>query len=286
MALYGLSGTLVLGNGENPVGLEVFQFEARAAGPLNGEGIHNVTRAQPEVLAVGAGGAEAFAALDLAVHQEVAGAEGEAGADAEAVGADAGQRDLQPVIAIAGEVAIEGVVGVVAGVVAAKLGENVEVAVVVDVGEGDAVTLVAGAGEADGGGEVGEGAVAVVVKEAVGLEARELGVAGAEVEIEVAVVIQVGDSGSHGAHGIVEAGFTGDVGKGAVAVIAEEAAGVGVERGGMVPLLQALDDRLPRGKAGGEEVGPAVVVVVEEEGDKAVVRRLGDAGLTGDVGEA
>src|SRR6266498_5734416 len=51
MALYGLSGTLVLGNGENPVGLEVFQFEARAAGPLNGEGIHNVTRAQPEVLA-------------------------------------------------------------------------------------------------------------------------------------------------------------------------------------------------------------------------------------------
>ena len=75
--------------------------------------------AEAEVLAVGAGGAEAFAAFDLAVDQQVAGLHGELRADGDAVALDALQLDFQPVVLVAFEIVVERVVGVVAGIVAA-----------------------------------------------------------------------------------------------------------------------------------------------------------------------
>ena len=49
--------------------------------------------------------------------------------------------------------------------------------------------------------------------------------------------------------------------------------------------LERLDDSAPGREAGGENVGPAIVVVVEEKAHKTVVRRLEDRDLLRDVGE-
>ena len=66
------------------------------------------------------------------------------------------------------------------------------------------------------------------MEEAVGFQAADLRIAGAEVEVDEAVVVEVGDAGAHDADGEVEAGLVGDVGEGAVSVVAEQAADVGV----------------------------------------------------------
>ena len=52
-----------------------------------------------------------------------------------------------------------------------------------------------------------------------------------------------------------------------------------------ISLLQRFHHRFPRRQAGGENVGPAVVVVVEEKTDEAVMRRLQDAGFLRDLRE-
>jgi len=58
-----------------------------------------------------------------------------------------------------------------------------------------------------------------------------LGIAGAEVDVDEAVVIEVGDAGAHDAHGGIEPGGNGDVGEGCVAVVSEEADVIGGGRG-------------------------------------------------------
>ena len=138
---------------------------------------------------------------------------------------------------------------------------------------------------------VGEGAVAVVVEEVVGLadeaartahdgSSAELaggvferaGVdAGGHVEVDVArdeeiesavaVVVAPGGAGGPGVDGY--AGLLGDVGEGAVVVVAIEAA-----------FAEVRD----------EEVGPAIVVEVAGDGAEAPTI-VGDAGLGRDVGE-
>ena len=169
--------------------------------------------------------------------------------------------------------------------------EEVELAVVVEVGpDGGEAEEVVGVVDAGGFGDVGEGAVAVVVIEGVGrafeaagaalhgdvvvlagdlrAELREVvqvevDVVGDE-EIGVAVGVVVAEDGAGGpAFVVVEAGGFGDVGEGAVAVVAIE------------------DDAA---EAADEEVGEAVVV---EVADGCAHRPAGiaDAGFVGDVGE-
>ncbi len=90
----------------------------------------------------------------------------------------------------------------------------------------------------------------------------EVDVAGdEEVEAAIAVVVAPGGAGGPGADG--DAGLFGDVGEGAVVVVAIEA------------VLAEVGD---------EEIGPAVVVEVADDGAKAPAI-VGDAGLGGDVGK-
>ena len=136
-----LAPAAAFGDLEDLVGVEVSEGLCEAGGPADFEGVDAGVGAEAEVLAELAGGAEAFAAFDFAVDGKVGGFEGDLGTDGVAVGLYAGEVDFEPVVAVAFEIAVEGVVGVVAGVVAAELGVDVEGAVVVDVDEGDAVAL-------------------------------------------------------------------------------------------------------------------------------------------------
>ena len=102
------------------------------------------------------------------------------------------------------------------------------------------------------GGDVGEGAVAVVAVEGV------LAVVGDE-EVVPAVVVVVADADALPPAGAGEAGFDGDVGEGAVAVVFEEMAGRRSWPFGEAFEAGAVDE---------EDVEPVVVVVVVE-GDSA-----------------
>ena len=140
-------------------------------------------------------------------------------------------------------------------------------------------------------GGVGEGAVAIVVEEVVGFAdetARaahdggsaelaggvfggvgadasghvEVDVAGdVEIEAAVAVVVAPGGAGGPGVDG--DTSLFGDVGEGAVVVVAVEAA---------TPEVRD------------EEVGPAIVIEVADDGTEAPAI-VGDAGFSSDVGE-
>ena len=92
--------------------------------------------------------------------------------------------------------------------------EEVEFAVAIVIAEGGAVGPVA---ERDAGlfGDVGKGAVVVVVIEAVFAEVRD-------VEVGPAVVIVVADGDAEAPALVGDAGFFGDVGEGAVVVVVEE----------------------------------------------------------------
>ena len=129
--------------------------------------------------------------------------------------------------------------------------EEIEMAVFVVVDPGAAgvpARFGAGLEEAGAFGDVGEGAVAIVVIENV------LAVVGDE-EIVVAVVVVVADAaGLSPAGADVEAGTFGDIGEGAVAIIFEEAA----------MRLFALRETLEAPAVDEEEIEPAVVVVVVE----------------------
>src|SRR5215472_5146417 len=126
------------------------------------------------MLAIGAGGAEALAALHFAVDQQVAGLHRHLRPHRESIALDTAQINLQPVILVALEVAIESVVRVIAGIMTAELSEDIQAAVFVEIHERDAVTLVAGAREADVIGQIGKRAVAIVAEKAIGLEPADL----------------------------------------------------------------------------------------------------------------
>ena len=125
--------------------------------------------------------------------------------------------------------------------------EEVELAVAVVVSPGSTGGPVA-EGYAGFGGDVGEGAVVVVMVEAV---LAEVG----DVEVRPAVVVVVGDGCAEAPAVVGDASFGGDVGEGSVVVVVEEGGvGCGVFAG--------------EGGGGGSvdevDVEPAVVVVVEE----------------------
>ena len=182
-------------------------------------------------------------------------------------------------------VAVEGGGGGVVGDV------DVGPAVVVEVGDGDGEGVGAdGLPHAGFFGDVGEGAVAVVVVEDVlaALEAGRaagdldafVGAAGGfgerrgldvevdvvgdeEVEVAVAVVVEKGAAGVPAGGALGEAGFRGDVGEGAVAVVAVE------------DVLAVVGD---------EEVVPAVVVDIADAA-ALTPSGVGQAGREGDVGK-
>src|SRR5271165_124972 len=120
------------------------------------------------------------------------------------------------------------------------------VAVVID--EGAAVAPgFAGACNAGFFADVGEGAVTIVMVKDV------FAVIGDE-EVVVAVVVVIADADALPPAGMGEAGFLRDVGKGAVVIVVVQVVGGGCAGGEAVERC-AVDE---------EDVGPAVVVVVED----------------------
>ena len=112
------------------------------------------------------------------------------------------------------------------------------------------------------------------MEEAVGLQPRQLRISGAEIDVQETVVIQISHTCAHGSHRVVKLGRPGDVGERPVAIIAEQTVGIRMQNRGIITFLQTLNYGRERRQAGGQNVGPTVVVVIEKETDKAVVRRL------------
>ena len=96
----------------------------------------------------------------------------------------------------------------VARIGAAKHRVDVLIAVVVDIGEGDAVALLDMA-EAAGRARVLKTATAFVAQHAVGQQRAQVGIAGADIAIEPAIVVYVSEIGPHRQDNIVEAGRFG-----------------------------------------------------------------------------
>ena len=129
------------------------------------------------------------------------------GADGRPVGLLADELHRQPVVPLAG-VLEEDVVVLVAVDGPAHLDEEIDVAVAVPVGTGDAMPFLEVAG-ARGRGDLGEPLAADVLEHPVGDQRAQVGVAGAQVEVEEAVVVEVAEVAPHGGEDHVQAGFLG-----------------------------------------------------------------------------
>ncbi len=125
--------------------------------------------------------------------------------------------------------------------------EEVDEAVVVVVAEGSAGGPSVIDAKASGLRDVGEGAVTVI---AVKNDATETG----DEEVGPSVVIVIADGDAHGPAGETYAGFVGDVGKGAVAIVVVEGAA----------RLCAGERHINVGRVGEVDVWPAVTIVVDK----------------------
>ena len=132
------------------------------------------------------------------------------------------------------------------------------------------------------GGDVVKALAPHVPEDAIGQQSLIGGLAGSEVHVQPAVIVQVAKVSTHGEHGAVQVQGGGHVGKGAVVVVAVQVGHFGI---GSVACLEVSNILHGAGRvAGGEDVGPAVVVEVEEPRGKGVVG-VAQAGLPGHVGE-
>ena len=168
----------------------------------------------------------------------------------------------------------------VAGIEAAELLEEVLVAVVVEVAPGHAVPFGQDA-EAAGERDLDEALAADVLVHLIRHEAREVGLAGAEVEVEPAVVVEVAVVGAHGHRRTRDPELPRDFDEAPAVVAPEHRVAVGelraeVRRRHLRRLLAVV--RV-------EEIEIAVVVVVEEPGGERLRRRLPQPQLGSHVGE-
>src|SRR5262249_54468705 len=149
----------------------------------------------------------------------------------------------------------------------AVVDDHVEEAVEIVVEEGGAEAGEGETGRAEtaDGGTVLEGAVAAVAPVVVRLR-REVG----DEEVEAAVAVDVARIDGQGRRRAAvlfraDAGSEGDVAEATAAEV----------------LVEAVD----RAVVGDEQVGPAVVVVVEEDHPETLAARFDQPGIAGDVGE-
>ena len=169
----------------------------------------------------------------------------------------------------------------VPGIGPADHGVDVLIPVVVYIAEGDAVSLLQ-VSEAAGRGHVFKTLPAGIAEHSVGHQRSVIRVAGANVEVEPAVVVEVAEVAAHRVEDFVAVGLFGPIDEGAVALVAVEAGRLALMRqahviGGHIAGVGLV--------ARDEQVEPAVVVVVPKPHRKAE-RRLAHARAGGDVGEA
>ena len=140
--------------------------------------------------------------------------------------------------------------------------------------------------EAARGSDILKGAPASIAEHAIGDHRAQGGRTRGHVEVEPAVIVQVNVVAPHRIEHLVEAAGLADIGKSAVASVAEKPSPFGV--GGQA---QIVGGDIPGVDIGvvvitrGEQVEPAVVVEVPKPSGKALARPL-DPGLTGYVCEA
>ena len=200
-------------------------------------------------------------------------------ADGRAVGLDADQLDVDPVVAVARVLEQPERMGI-AGGRPAHVEDDVVVAVVVHIGERDAVALVELAGSG-GAGHIHERLAVAIAQQHARSQRPVGGIARPKIDVQKAIVVDVAEVGPHRHVDLVQPGLTRHVQETAVAAVL-----VQLQRGGVVGQLQVRPRRFfdRREVAGGKDVRPAVVVVVEEPGGKALPRPR-DPGLLGDVGK-
>src|SRR5687767_12741206 len=106
----------------------------------------------------------------------------------------------------------------------AELREYIEIAIFVYVDESDAMSLVTGTGESNISSHIRKCPVTVVAKQAIGFQSADLRISGAEIDVDISVVIDVGHPGAHRSGRKIKLGIEGRIGERAVAIVAEQAA--------------------------------------------------------------
>src|SRR5580658_1792941 len=134
---------------------------------------------------------------------------------------------------------------------------------------------------AGGCGDVGEELAILIVQHNVRQHGSIAGIAGAEINVEESVVIDVAEVGAHGHEDAIESDISGDVAKLSVAKILVELERLGIGGKAEVAADRFIDRNVV---AGHKQVGPAIVVIIEEPRGETLPRFL-HAGLKSDVGK-
>ena len=142
---------------------------------------------------------------------------------------------------------------------------------IVEIGKGDTVSFVQLPG-AGGCGDIHEIFSVVIAKQHVGNQRPIRGVSGAEVNIQKAVVVHVAEVRAHGHEDLVQPDLCGHVLERAVPHVLVELQSPGVVRKAEIG-THGLIDR--EEVAGDEQIGPAIVVVIEEPGGETLTRGPG-----------
>ena len=188
--------------------------------------------------------------------------------------------ELEPVIREAG--VLEQDVGIhVAGHRTTHVFVHILIPVIVDVSKGNAMAFLQ-VSKAAGCGDVLEEASLRVSIHPVRNHREQVRVAGAEVEVEPAVVVEVSEVATHGVEQPIQLHRSRDVLERAVAAIAIEAR-VGALVGQAEVIRRHIAD-IGDLVAGHEDVLPAIVIVIEKPAGKTV-ERLGDTRDSGNIGE-
>src|SRR5580704_4624105 len=203
----------------------------------------------------------------------------DAGSDCRAVCLHTVEVKTDPVVTVAG--IFEETKGVaVADHGPADFREQIFVSVIVNVGKGDAVSFMELAG-ARGRRHVREELTFFVVQQDVGQHGSIAGIAGAEINIEITVVVDVAEVRAHGHEDAIETDFRGDIAKRAVAKIFVELERLRVRGEAEIGTHGFVDRNVV---AGHKQVGPTVIVVIEKPGGEALPRFL-HSGLKRNIGK-
>ena len=116
-----------------------------------------------------------------------------------------------------------------------------------------------------------------VLEHAVGDQEAQVGVAGAQVDVEEAVVVEVAEVASHGGEDQVQAGFLGLVLEASCRSRCERAGSIIALCGWPIMPFDHVRERVV--VAGGEDVEPAVVVVVPGPAREALLGPVDAHGL-------
>ena len=150
--------------------------------------------------------------------------------------------------------------------------EHILMAIIFEIGKGNGVPLLQ-VSEASGRGYVLKKFALGIAEHAVGNNRRQTGIAGSEVKIEPAIIIQIAKIGAHGKEHTVQMRRLGNVGKSPIMVVVVElGAHAFVRQTKIVRCDRKSIAGLLNVEPGNKNIFPTVIVVVEEPGGKTELR--------------